>query len=341
MKWIDILLKKFSRSFYLTICVLPPKIRQPVSLGYLIARTTDTVADEVELPAKNKLSLLTKMSERIIHGLNHHKPISMDPSFTDLALSQAQKTLLINFDKMIVGLFELPDNIRLNMIQTLTYIVQAQRLDLERFELVKGLSCLLTIDEFQKYLYLIAGNVGECWTKICLDEIPNYSNKLLAELNPLAINFGKGLQLINILRDLPDDFKNGRCYIPLEQIEQQKLNFLTLKKDSIAFKTITKYWWSQAVDYLNDGWKYMLTINHNRIRYALALPLLIGFATLAKLEDMQYLNTNQHIKISRRSLKVLMLIAFLGSISRSFFCLVRLTPFSHLISAYLSSKKIL
>jgi farnesyl-diphosphate farnesyltransferase len=333
MQWIDILLKKFSRSFYLTIRVLPPKIRQAISLGYLLARTTDTVADEVALPTTNKFSLLTTMSERIVHGLNNHGPISMDPSFTSLVLSQAQHTLLISFDKMIASLFELPDNIRLNIIQTLTYIIQAQRLDLDRFGQIKGLSCLLTIDEFQNYLYLIAGNVGECWTKICLDELPNYSRKSLAELKPLAINFGKGLQLVNILRDLPVDLKNGRCYLPLEQLEQQKLNCLSFKKDSIAFKTIAKYWWSHAVTYLNDGWKYMLTIKHHRIRYALALPLLIGFATLAKLQDMQYLATNKHIKVSRRYLKILILIAFLGSISKSFFCLTRITSFSHLISA--------
>ena len=38
-------LKDVSRSFYLTLRVLPARIRTPIGLAYLLARTSDTVAD--------------------------------------------------------------------------------------------------------------------------------------------------------------------------------------------------------------------------------------------------------------------------------------------------------
>ncbi|MCI0869448.1 MAG: squalene/phytoene synthase family protein, partial [Chloroflexi bacterium] len=39
------LLKGVSRSFYLTLRVLPGGIREPVGLAYLLARAADTIAD--------------------------------------------------------------------------------------------------------------------------------------------------------------------------------------------------------------------------------------------------------------------------------------------------------
>ncbi len=40
------LLKRTSRSFYLTLRVLPAAVRPQIGLAYLLARTTDTVADQ-------------------------------------------------------------------------------------------------------------------------------------------------------------------------------------------------------------------------------------------------------------------------------------------------------
>ena len=45
------LLRDVSRSFYLSIRVLPAPLRQPVAVGYLLARATDTLADTAQLPA--------------------------------------------------------------------------------------------------------------------------------------------------------------------------------------------------------------------------------------------------------------------------------------------------
>ena len=44
------ILASVSRSFYLSIRLLPKKLRDPVSLGYLLARASDTIADTTELP---------------------------------------------------------------------------------------------------------------------------------------------------------------------------------------------------------------------------------------------------------------------------------------------------
>src|SRR5579871_5825965 len=60
------LLKAVSRSFYLTIRVLPKSIRPQIGLGYLLARTTDTVADTEIVPVEQRLKLLQALRERIL-----------------------------------------------------------------------------------------------------------------------------------------------------------------------------------------------------------------------------------------------------------------------------------
>src|SRR5258708_10578997 len=57
------ILASVSRSFYLSIRLLPKKLRDPVSLGYLLARASDTIADTTELPIElrtEKLRLLAR-----------------------------------------------------------------------------------------------------------------------------------------------------------------------------------------------------------------------------------------------------------------------------------------
>ena len=69
----------------------------------------------------------------------------------------------------------------------------------------------------------MAGCVGEFWTKICRAHLFPQARLDDAQLLADGIRFGKGLQLVNILRDLPADLHKGRCYLPSEKLEQAGL----------------------------------------------------------------------------------------------------------------------
>ena len=49
------------------------------------------------------------------------------------------------------------------------------------------------------------------------------------EMLKLGIRFGKALQLINILRDIPSDLSIGRCYIPSVRLADLGMNVSDLK----------------------------------------------------------------------------------------------------------------
>src|SRR5436189_1188382 len=60
------LLRPVSRSFFLTLRVLPGKIRPQIGLAYLLARTTDTIADTELVPEEKRLAALQALRERIL-----------------------------------------------------------------------------------------------------------------------------------------------------------------------------------------------------------------------------------------------------------------------------------
>src|SRR3954462_1279201 len=62
------LLKGVSRSFYLSVRLLPAGLRQPVGVGYLLARASDTLADAPGVPAAERLALLDEFVAMVRGG---------------------------------------------------------------------------------------------------------------------------------------------------------------------------------------------------------------------------------------------------------------------------------
>src|SRR5690606_32740032 len=91
----------------------------------------------------------------------------------------------------------------------LAKIIHGQDLDLERFADTSRVVALRTDDELEEYTYLVAGCVGEFWTEVCVHHLSGYSDLPMERLRELGAEYGKALQLVNILRDLPADFASG------------------------------------------------------------------------------------------------------------------------------------
>ena len=121
---------------------------------------------------------------------------------------------------------------------------------------------------------------------------------------PLGIRYGKGLQMVNILRDLPKDLRNGRCYIPVVLLDQVALRPDQLLEEASgqAFRPLFRKLIQEARDHLDQGWRYAMAIPRMEIRLRLACmwPILIGIRTLQQLSVSRHvLNPDYPIKISR------------------------------------------
>ena len=113
-----------------------------------------------------------------------------------------------------VGRF--PDSDQQHIRHCLDIIVGGQSLDLERFaNAAEGQIVALADDvELDDYAYRVAGSVGEFWTRMTLDHLFEADAETEVAMFEKGVRFGKALQLINILRDIPADLRMGRCYIP-------------------------------------------------------------------------------------------------------------------------------
>jgi farnesyl-diphosphate farnesyltransferase len=117
--------------------------------------------------------------------------------------------------------------------------------------------------------------------------------------------FGKGLQLINILRDLGEDLRDGRCYLPGFSAQD-------IQQDNRLLLPAWKHWLSLCRDHLICGLSYVQNLTDGKLRYATALPLLIGVKTLARMEKTPWETLLQGVKISRLDVALILAEAALA-----------------------------
>lgn len=310
------LLRATSRSFYLTLRVLPRPVRAQIGLAYLLARTTDTIADTDLLPVEQRLDALQQLRERILG--RRSTPLN----FSSLALQQgnaAERRLLEKIEAALALLesFSAPDQQHIRTV--LDIITSGQELDLRRFAGASAdkIRALETAAELDDYTYRVAGCVGEFWTQLCRTHL--FPRTTLDEKAFLAdgIRFGKGLQLVNILRDLPVDLKNGRCYLPTQRLEEARLFPEILLTPTVAEKFLPLYheYLDKAEAHLAAGWRYTNTLPYSqfRVRLACAWPVLIGQRTVAKLRTAGVPELRARVKISRSEVWRIIVLSLLAS----------------------------
>ncbi len=304
------LLKDVSRTYYLTMRVLPSSIRRQIGLAYLLARTTDTIADTGLVPLGRRLDALRALRERIV-GANR-TPVD----FRDLAGQQgspAEKMILERCEEALALLAELNDADLQRVRDVLSIITSGQELDLRRFDGAseKCIAALKTDEELDDYTYRVAGCVGEFWTRMCRTHAfpgARLDDNLLLKN---GVRFGKGLQLVNILRDLPADLRLGRCYLPAPALAGAGVRPEDLldPANEPRFRALYSGYLDLAQAHLSAGWDYtnILPSRCIRIRLACAWPILIGVRTLGKLRSGNVLDPKQRIKVSRPEVKNLIL----------------------------------
>lgn len=273
---LDHILQGVSRSFYLSIRLLPLPMRQPIALAYLLARASDTIADELAIPSEDKVFYLLKLQDCIANENSDFHPSNRH------LLNKPEQVLLEKLPSILQICFMLNDKVKSSIQTVLDHIISGQIYDIEKFEINhSSVSCE---EELLDYCYKVAGCVGEFWTEIGFLTTPSFSHIDNQQLRILGKNLGIGLQLVNVLRDTPKDFIRGRSYLP---------NMKNLDKDIL-------YPWIQKAElYLQDGFQYADAMYHRRNKVAVYLPTVLGMETLQLLAESSVSKWQEGIKISR------------------------------------------
>ena len=251
-------MREVSRSFYLTLRVLPGPVRAPIGLAYLLARTTDTIADTELLAVEARLQALSHWRERIMGrtqgGFGFYEPLAKSQA------SEAERVLLRRGEEIIRLLDNCAEEDRARIRTVLDIITSGQELDLQRFgsASVQQIIALQSDAELDDYTYRVAGCVGSFWTDMCLAHLFRLEPAAEKTLRENGVRFGKGLQLINILRDLPRDLRSGRCYLPATRLAEAGLSptdLLSAERMN-SFRPLYDSYLDTAEAHLTAGWDY-------------------------------------------------------------------------------------
>ncbi len=299
------LLKRVSRSFYLSLAILPRSVRVPVGLAYLFARAADTIAD----------TLLISRDERLRHleALRAELRGETPPRLAEIIQACAgpnphagERELLRRLPDCVARYRKLEPADRVRVQHVVLTLTEGMCFDLHTFpgEDEQRLVALESREELDRYTYLVAGCVGEFWTETHVAHRLRLAVWDVQEMKQKGVRFGKGLQMTNVLRDLAKDLRIGRCYLPRQELERLGLEPANLLAPGAIRKVrpLIVELLALTLEHYRAGWAYTLAIPRLewRMRLACAWPLLIGLRTLELLaESPNLLDPRHRIKIPR------------------------------------------
>lgn len=294
-------LKAVSRSFYLSLRLLPAAMRRGAAVGYLLARSSDTLADSAEISLEWRMEMLEDFS-RQLSGEGEVKPW---PRGLIAGLGDGGEAELLRRHEEVMGAFfslrEGEGELVREVVETIT---GGQKLDLEKFGKAEPgrVVALADDDALDDYTWRVAGCVGVFWTKLgyltlgegfsrCAEEV------LLAD----AVEYGKALQLVNILRDLPEDLRGGRCYLPVDE-----------PRDRAAVMGEFERWRGVAEGKIAHGFSYSQRLAGRRLRLSSSLPAKIAKETLQGLEGITFGKLEEGFKLPRKRIYLMILGGLVG-----------------------------
>lgn len=174
-----------ARNFSYGIRLLPPAKRGALASVYAYARRIDDIGDGT-LPAADKLTAL-EQERASVTAVAERGPAAADGDPVLIALADAAS----RFPIPVAAFGELIDGCEAD---------------------VRGTS-YATFDDLRHYCRCVAGSIGRLSLGV-------FGTPDVAEAAPLADALGVALQLTNILRDIREDYSNGRVYLPAEDFER-------------------------------------------------------------------------------------------------------------------------
>lgn len=293
----DEVLEAVSRSFYLSLRFLPPGMREPVSLGYLIARLGDTFADAPGLEPETRLAWLDGLRDEI-RGRTGSLPCGLDELAASIS-HPGERVLVAKTRDWLAALAGQPAELRAPLDLVLLTILEGQRWDLTAF--AGGSAPCRSGEDLMLYTYRVAGCVGEFWTRIGQVSLgPRYADPdALPAMMETGRGLGQALQLVNILRDLHEDLPRGRCYLPADELRAAGWSGSGAPTPEVL-DPVFRRWLGICVGLLDDSAAYVRLVRDLRARFCTGLPRLLALETARLLDEAGSARVlRQRVKIPR------------------------------------------
>ncbi|MFZ1517998.1 MAG: presqualene diphosphate synthase HpnD [Ignavibacteriaceae bacterium] len=253
--------KKSKSSFYYAFNLLPEEKRDAMNTVYAFCRKTDDIVDENSDSTDLKYEKLRKWRIEFEKSFSGH---------SEFALLNKLGTTISNFNIPLDPFFEL---------------IKGMEMDLQKDR-------YKSFEDLQLYCYRVASTVG----LMCI-EIFGYKHP---STKKFAVDLGIALQMTNILRDIGKDAKNGRIYLPQEDLKrfnysEQEIMSLIYNNN---FKDLMVYETARAKNYFNSA-TANLDLDDKKTMFAARAMQHIYYKMLEKIIAADYDVFNNDIKVSK------------------------------------------
>lgn len=303
-----------SRTFALTIPVLPEHLAEVVATAYLLCRVADTIEDDPSLGHEWK----TEFHQRFLAVIEGEEDaeafaVALTPLLSTETLS-AERDLVRNTANVVRVLrgFSAREQ------QAVTRCLVIMCSGMPKFQRNKSLMGLRDLEELGAYCCVVAGVVGELLAELFCMHCPDLI-KHRPRLLRLAVSFGLGLQMTNILKDTWEDRRRGTCWLPR----------LLFAGRGYQLKQLEEF---HGTEEFQAGLNSLIGVTHRHLHNALEFTCLIplreagirrfclwtlGLAimTLQKLHRNPYFTSGDQVKVSRRTVKATILASNLNTAS--------------------------
>jgi len=307
----DYALRGVSRTFALTIPQLPAELSPVVGNAYLLCRIADTIEDEPALNVEQK-RYFSQQFIRVVAAKEGAQGFAdaLYPLLSHQTLA-AEGELIKNSARVIRLTHGFSSTQRAAMGRCITTMANG----MSRFQSMKSPSGLKDMSHMDSYCYCVAGVVGEMLTELYC-EYSNKINKNREHMMELAVSFGQGLQMTNILKDIWDDRERGVCWLPQEIFKKYGYDLSHLSPDRYDPR-------------FGEGLKELVAVAHAHLKNALTYTLMIpkrekgmrefclwaiGMAlfTLRNVYRQPNFSSGKQVKISRNAVRAVVMASRLA-----------------------------
>jgi farnesyl-diphosphate farnesyltransferase len=300
------ILQGVSRTFALTIPQLPPELCRVISNAYLLCRIADTIEDDNALSSEQTRKF-SNMFIEVVAG-----NIAAEKFAGELFLLLSEHTIPAEHDliKNTPSVIRITHSFNSNQRKALERCVHIMAKGMADYQDTESLDGLKDLHAMNEYCYYVAGVVGEMLTELFCDYSEEI-NRNKATLMKLAVSFGQGLQMTNILKDIWEDRKRGACWLPQDIFLNEGLRL----KDLIPGQTDQRFQNGLGVligvakQHLHDALTYtcMIPPQETGIRRFCLWALGMAVLTLNKLNKHRDFTEGTQVKITRRNVKATIL----------------------------------
>jgi len=272
------ILGSVSRTFALTIPLLPPMIEKVVGNTYLLCRIVDTIEDAADLSPQTKQNLSQLFLDAVLEKVPVESFVEPCLKALDHYGNQDELDLITHTPTVLRILHTCSQDDQAAVSRCISIMSEG----MSYFHIKQTQSGLKDLREFEKYCYVVAGVVGELLTTIFSNHSSAFAKNIKGH-DELALAFGQALQMTNILKDSPEDHTRGVSWKPAD-ISQKELLKISYQK-------------------LQDSLSYILLIPKEELGIRRFCFLAFGLAvmTLSKIAKRKEFRTPDEVKLSRKT----------------------------------------